>query len=161
MSLRRTTYDVGVILGALKVPYTITSVIKNITTQYIMEDFGVVVSVITPGDYTLIRERVDDLFKSYSPLYISEKDNLNEKRYEIIWTLMQSGYMKWLRLSYPAQFPNILDAGNLGNLIIDERLYRWDNKAKFKYLIQDNLEAKQVGFRRMLTHDPSFFDYMP
>lgn len=161
MSLRRTTYDVGVILGALRVPYIITSVVKNITTQYIIEDFGVAVSIITPGDYTLIRDRVDAVFKNYSALFISEKDNLNEKRYDIIWTLMQSGYMKWLRMSFPSQFPNILDAGNLGNLIIDERLHRWDNKPKFKYLIQDNLEAKNVGFRRMLSHDPSFFDYMP
>ncbi len=161
MSLRRTTYDVGVILGALRVPYVITSVVKNITTQYVIEDFGVVISIITPGDYTLIRDRVDDVFKNYSALFISEKDNLNEKRYDIIWTLMQSGYMKWLRMSFTSQFPNILDAGNLGNLIIDERLHRWDNKPKFKYLIQDNLEAKDMGFRRMLSHDPSFFDYMP
>jgi len=161
MSLRRTTYDVGVILGALRVPYIITSVVKNITTQYVIEDFGVAISIITPGDYTLIRDRVEELFKNYSALFISEKDNLNEKRYDIIWTLMQSGYMKWLRMSFPSQFPNILDAGSLGNLIIDERLHRWDNKPKFKYLIKDNLEAKEMGFRRMLSHDPSFFDYMP
>lgn len=161
MSLRRTSYDVGIVLGTLKVPYIVTNVIKNITIQYVIEDFGVVVSVITPGDYTLIREKVEELFKNYRSIYISEKDNLNEKRYEIIWALMKSGYMKWLRLAYPSQFPNILDAGNLSNLIIDERLHRWGNKPKYRFWVQDNLEAKQIGFRRMLANDPSFFDYMP
>lgn len=161
MSFRRLTYDVGIMLGALKVPYNITSVIKNITTQYVIEDFGVVVSVINPGDYGYVNEALDKIFKDYSKVFISERDNISEKRYETIWQLMRSGYMKWLRSTYPAQFPSLLEAGNLGNLIIDERLHIWGNKPKYKYLIQDNLAAKEAGFRRVLSQDPSFFDYMP
>jgi len=161
MSLRKLTYDVGVMLGALRVPYNITNIIKNRTTQYIIEDFGVVVSVINTGDYGLVDEQLDLLLKGYRKVFVAESDSIEKKRYEVIWALMRSGYIKWIRTSFPRQFLQVLEAGNLGNLIIDERLFIWDNKPMYKYLIQDNLEAKQVGFRRMTTEDPSFFDYMP
>lgn len=161
MSLRRTTYDVGITLGALRVPYTITSVIKNITTQYILDDFGVVVSVINPGDYGIIDDKLNTIFKDYRKVFVSERDNLSEKRYEIVWSLMRSGYMKWLRSIYATQFPTIIETDNLGGRIIDERLERWANKPKYRYLIMDNIEAKKSGFRQVLSHDPSFFDYMP
>ncbi len=161
MSLRRTTYDVGAMLGAFRVPYSVTSVIKNITTQYVIEDFGVVISVINPGDYGVINERVDTTLKGYRKLFVSSNDDLNDKRYEIIWALMKSGYMKWLRYTYPAQFPNIVDTDNLGGRIIDERIARWGNAPKYKYLVADNISAKNAGFRQLLSRDPSFFDYMP
>lgn len=158
---RRLTYDVGVMLGALKVSYNIANIIKNRTTQYIIEDFGVVVSVINTGDYVLVDDQLDVMLKGYRKIFIADTDSLEKKRYEIIWDLMRSGYIKWLRDTYASQFPTLLEAGNLGNLIIDERLFIWDNKPMYKYLIQDNLEAKKVGFRRVLSQDPSFFDYMP
>lgn len=161
MSLKRTIYDVGVVLGALKVPYNITSIIKNITTQFIVEEFGVVINVMNAADYSLINERVNELFKDYRILFVSDKEAISEKRYEILWAMMKSGYMKWLRLNYSAQFVNILETDNLGNRIIDERLAIWDNKPKYRYYIQDNEDAKEVGFRRVLSRDPSFFDYMP
>ena len=161
MSLRQLTYDVGIVLGTLRVPYTITSVVKNITTQYIVEDFGVVVSVMNPGDYVLITDRLESLLKDYRIVLVTEHDNFEEKRYEIIWSLMQSGYIRWLRMLYPAQFPTILEAGNLCNLIIDERLKRWANKPMYKFLIQDNIEARKLGLRRMLSQDPGFYDFMP
>lgn len=161
MSYRALTYDVGIMLGALKVPYTITNVVKNITTQYIIDMFGVIVSVLMPGDYTVVSDRLDAIFKDHSKFFITEKDNLNDKRYEIIWMLMQSGYMRWLRFQYPSQFPSLLEESNLSNLIIDERLKRWANKSMYKFLIQDNIDAKNIGVRRLLSIDPGFFDYMP
>jgi hypothetical protein len=161
MSLVRVTYDTGVLLGALRVPYNITNVIKNITTQFIIEQFGVVVSVITPGDYGIVNEKVNTILKDYRHIFITEKDDLSEKRYDIVWELMRSGYMKWLRLSYRAQFPILMDTDNLGTRIIDERLRIWANKPKYMFFIKDNVEAKKAGFRQILSQDHSFFDYMP
>jgi len=161
MSLKRTTYDVGVLLGALRVPYTITSIIKDITTQYIVDQFGVVVSVMVPGDYGVVNEKLDTILKGYRKIFITEKDDLSEKRYDVVWELMRSGYMKWLRHTYKAQFPVLIDTDNLGNRIIDERLRVWANKPMFTYYIQDNVEAKKAGFRQVLSQDQSFFDYMP
>lgn len=161
MSFRRTVYDVGIVLGALKVPYSITSIIKNVTTQYVVENFGVVVNVMNGADYTAVSERTQEIYKDYRHVYVATSDNIDEKRYEIIWALMQSGYMKWIREVYGSSFPNLLETDGLGNRIIDERLKRWANKPMYSYLIKDNLSAKQANIRRLLTYDPSFFDYMP
>lgn len=161
MSLRRTTIDVAAILGALRVPYDVASVYKNITVQYIIKSFGVVISVINSSDYGAISGKVNETFSGYRHIYISANDNISDKRYEIIWELMRSGYMRWIRQVYGAQFPNILETDNLGGRIIEERLRVWNNQPKHLFLINDNLLAQQVGFRRILAEDPAFFDYMP
>lgn len=161
MSIRKLTYDVGVVLGALRAPYTITNVIKNITTQFIINDFGVVISVMNPNDYAVVDSRIDSVLKGYRKIFIAENENLHEKRYEIIWELMRSGYIRWIRYNFSSQFLHILETDNLGNRIIDERLRIWGDQPKYKYLINTNLEVKEIGFRRVLTQDSSFFDYMP
>lgn len=161
MSLRRTVTDIGTMLGALRVPYDITSVYKNTTVQYVIKPFGVVISIMSPSDYGITSSKVEEHFKDYRLVYVATNDNISDKRYEIIWELMRSGYMRWLRRTYSTQFPNILEADNLGNKIIDERLKVWNYQPKYIYLINDNLEAQQIGFRRVLADDPAFFDYMP
>ncbi len=161
MSLRRTVTDVGAVLGALRVPYSIASVYKNITVQYIIGQFGVVISVINPTEYGVISSKVEETFVGYRYIYIATTDNISDKRYEIIWELMRSGYMNWIRNSYGAQFPNILETDGLGNRIIEERLKVWNNQPKYSYLINTNIEAQQTSFRRVLAEDPAFFDYMP
>jgi len=161
MSLRSVSYDVGVLLGALRVPYTITNVLKHITAQYVVDDFGVIISVVNPGDLNVINERVESVFPGWRHVIMPVNSSVSEKRYEVIWELMRSGYMKWLRFVYKAQFPTIIETDNLGGRIIDERLRIWAGKNKYKFLIEDNIEAKRSSFRRILNQDPSFFDYMP
>lgn len=161
MSLRRSVTDVSTLLGALRVPYDITSVYKNITVQYVIKVFGTVVSVITPNEYGAVSSKVEDVFKGYRQLYFATSENISEKRYEIIWELMRSGYMKWLRHTYGPQFSNIIETDNLGGKIINERLKVWDYQPKYLYLITENLEAQGASFRRILAEDPAFFDYMP
>jgi hypothetical protein len=161
MSIREKSYDVGIMLGALRVPFIIMNVIKSITTQYLIDDFGVVVSVINFNDFEIIDDKLNDVLKGYRKVYITDRDDVGNKRYEIIWALMESGYMRWLRLNYATIFPNILKEGGLSNLIIDERLRRWNNTPKYKYLIGENVEAKTANLNRLLSIDPGFFDYMP
>jgi hypothetical protein len=148
-------------LGALRVPYDVMSVYKQITIQYVVKQFGVVVSAINPSDYGAISSKVEETFEGYRHIYVASTDNISDKRYEVVWDLMRGGYMKYLRSVYGAQFPNILETDNLAGRIIEERLRIWDNKPMYIYLIQDNLEAQKMGARRLLAEDPSFFDYMP
>jgi hypothetical protein len=161
MSIDRLSYDTGVLLGALRVPYKITNIIKNVTTQFIIQDFGVIVSVFSPENYTTVDERLDSTFKGWRKVFVTNSEDLNVKRYEIIWALMKSGYMKWLRFQYSAQFSNILETDGLGNRIIKERIDRWNDLPKYKFLIQDNIIEKNMPIRQLLSKDPSFFDYMP
>ncbi len=161
MSIERLSYDAGVLLGALRVPYKVTNIIKNVTTQFVVQDFGVIVSVFASENYTMVDERLDSSFKGWRKVFITEANDLNAKRYDIVWALMKSGYMKWLRFQYSAQFVNILEADGLGNRIIEERLARWSDLPKYKFLVEDNIIAKNTPTRQVLSKDASFFDYMP
>ena len=84
MSIDRLSYDTGVLLGALRVPYKITNIIKNVTTQFIIQDFGVIVSVFSPENYTTVDERLDSTFKGWRKVFVTNSEDLNVKRYEII-----------------------------------------------------------------------------
>ena len=139
MSLRRTIYDIGSVLGALRVPYTIASIIKNTTTQYVVDSFGVVVNVMNGGDYTIVSERTNEVFKDYRHIYVATSDDISEKRYEIIWALMQSGYMKYIREMYGNHFPQLLETDGLADRIINELLKRWADKPMYAYLIKDHI----------------------
>jgi len=161
MSITMTTYDVGTLLGALRLQYKITNIIKHITTQYIIKDFGVIVSVIITGDKSRVMTKLEDTYPGYKYIFITVGDNVDDHRYPVIWELMRSGYMMWLRTTYGSSFKLILESGNLANLIIDERLRIWDDQPMYKFLIDINLLAKKVGAIRSLSTNPAFFDYMP
>ncbi len=161
MSLRRVSSDIGAILAALRIPFSVISLNKKISVQYVINEFGVVISLQTESDLSIIRNKIERSFYGYRYIFVYINDDLEETRYKIIWDLMRSGYMIWLRETYGQRFINFIDENNFGTKIIDERLRIWNNKAKFGYLIRKNLEAKEVGYRRTLATDPSFFDYMP
>jgi len=161
LSINRSSYDVGVLLGAFRLHYKITNVIKHITTQYIINDFGVIVSVTSTSDESRVATKLEEMYPGYKLLFIMIGDNVDDHRYPVLWELMHSGYLKWLRTNYSSSFRSILESGNLANLIIDERLKRWDNKPMYKFLIDANMFAKKIGTVRTLSEDPAFFDYMP
>jgi len=161
MSVKESSYDLEVFLKALKIPFSSTNVIKHVTTQFIIEDLGIVLSVLNTNDYVMINERVSFLFKEWKLLYFATAMNLNIKRYPIIFEFMRSGYMKWLREMYRNQYVQIIETDNLGRRIIEERLRIWDNKPMFRLFIQENVNALKNSFRRIISEDPGFFDHMP
>lgn len=161
MSIKETSYDVEVLLKALKIPFSTTNVMRHITTQFIIDDLGIVLSVLNPSDYSTINERVNFLFKEWKLMYIASTTDVVDRRYNIIFDFMRSGYMKWLRRAYRNQYVQIIETDNLGRRIIEERLRLWDNKPKYRLFIQENIEALKTSFRRIVSEEPGFFDYMP
>jgi len=161
MSIKETSYDVEVFLKALKIPFSTTNVLKHITTQFIIEDLGIVLTVLNPNDYAMINDRVNFLFKEWKLLYIPAAVDVQAKRYPIIFEFMRSGYMKWLREIYRNQYVQIIETDNLGRRIIEERLRLWDNKPMYRLFIQENVNALKNSFRRIISEEPGFFDYMP
>jgi hypothetical protein len=154
--------DIGIMLNQLRVGYKILSLIKNTSVQFVIEDFGLIIVCIDRLDYAQTSNVVDEKFEGWRTMYITTKDNLLSKKYEVIWNLMRCGYMKWLRYNFPRQVRNILlGADNLGARIIEERLRIWNDEPKYKFLIEDNRGAQRNGLQRELSTDPSFFDYMP
>lgn len=154
--------NTAIMLSHFKVAIKKIALVRGSSVQFLVEDFGLIVCCIHRLDYGQISSAVHDKFPGWRLVFISVNDNIIEKRYEVLWALMRCGYMKWLRLTFPRQTKNILlGPDNLGQRIINERLRIWNDKPKFKYLIEDNKVALANGSRRELADDPGFFDYMP
>ncbi len=162
MNLQEVIEDVGLMLSQFRLIYRKQNLISNISSQFVVEDFGTIVCCINRVDYTQINDKLANDYNGWRRVFISDLDILSEKRYEVLWALMRGGYMTWLRRTYPHQIKSVLvGADNLGNRIIDERLRIWNDAPKYRFLIADNIEVKQSGVLGELTHDPGFFDYMP
>jgi len=152
--------DIEIILRTLRVDFKKVYLVKDVSIQFVCEDFGVIVNAINRIDYSYINKVTIENFPNYRYIYISTFDNLLEAKEEIIWTLMQSGYMKFIRTNFEPQFKNLV-MNNFGNKIIDERLKRWGDQPKFKFFIEENKDKRQLPVNMILATDPSFFDMMP
>jgi hypothetical protein len=152
--------EIEIILRSLRVGFKKTNTVKDVSVQFICEDFGVIVNAINRSDYVYINKITRENFPNYRYMYISTFDDLLEAKEELIWTLMQSGYMKFIRMNFIRQFTELVVNG-FGNKIIDERLKRWGDQPKFKFFVEENKEARQLPVTMVLATEPAFFDMMP
>lgn len=160
MSLDTLDSEIIITLRTLRVNFKKVNVVKQISTQFVCENFGVVINTIDRDDYTFIRDAVASAYPNYRYVFVSTTDNLIEAKDEIIWSLMQSGFMRHIRTNYQRQFNNLIMEG-FGQKIINERLKRWGDHPKYKYLIEENKKALTLPTNMIITNDPAFFDYMP
>lgn len=162
MEMQELEDRIGVILNHFFLAYKKINLMKGMSIQFLIEDFGVVVCCINRMDYTQVDSAISDEYAGWRKVFISTQDDLQEARYEILWALMRSGYMKWLRMTYPRQIKNVLmGTDTLGKRIIEERLRIWNDNPMFSYWINDNKYVLQNGILPELSRDPGFFDYMP
>ena len=152
--------EIAITLQSLRVPTKRLSVVPDVSVQFKSDDFGTIVSVIQRSDYGFINESVRREFPDYRYVYVSTFDSLIEKRDEIIWALMEGGFMTYIRQNFPRQFQQLITDG-FGNKIIRERLRRWADKPMYKFFIDENTEAINVPVTMILSNNPAFFDYMP
>jgi len=161
MLLTELDSNVGIMLSTFRVQFK-KVISKGLFTLFVVEDFGVVVCVIERTDYAYVSEKINKLYPDWRYVYISTSDNLIDEKHEVLWALMRSGYMSWLRHAFPRQVKNILvGTDNIGQLIIDKRLKLWNNKPKYKFLIEDNKSVLKNGVMRELSDNQGFFDYIP
>jgi hypothetical protein len=152
--------DIEITLRSLRVDFRKLYLVKDVSVQFVCEDFGVIVNAINRADYSYVNKVTIENFPNCRYVYITTFDDLLEAKDEIIWTLMQSGYMTYIRKEFGRQFKDLM-IDNFGNKIIDERLKRWGDQPKFKFFIEDNKEARQLPVNMVLSAEPSFFDMMP
>lgn len=160
MSLETLDGEITITLRTLRVPFKRINVVKQISTQFICEDFGVIVSSINRDDYTFVRDAVAAAYPNYRYVFIATNDNLVEAKDEVIWALMQGGFLRYVRINYSRQFNNLIMEG-FGQKIINERLRRWGDQPKYKFLIEENKKVLNLPTNMIITNDPAFFDYMP
>lgn len=162
MDLRELEDYIAIMLGQLRVAFKKFNIIRGISTQFIVEDFGLIICCINRVDYAQVNDMLIKNYPDWRLLYVTTNDDIATKKDEALWHLMRCGYMKWLRYTFPRQVKSIINGTeSLGQKIIRERLRIWADKPKYKFLIEDNKAALVNGVIRELTSDPSFFDYMP
>ena len=162
MDLNELDDHIAIMLINFMVEFKKINLVRGISSQFIISDFGVIVCCINRADYSQVKDAIVGQFDHWRVVYITTNDNILEKKYDILWALIKSGYMKWLRYNYPRQVRNLLTGvENLGQRIIDERLRIWGNKPKYRFFVEDNKLVLRNGISRELTNDPSFFDYIP
>ena len=162
-SMHELEAEVGAILGALRLEYKKISIVEGISTQFVVNTFGVIVCAINRADYTVVDQGLEKDYKGWRIVYLTTFDNINEKRYEIIWALMRSGYLTWLRQNVTdSQFKRLMFDGNFANKILEKRLEIWGDNPKYKFLVGSDMFAKGQGrISEFLAKEPGYFDYMP
>lgn len=153
--------DIDIMLRILKVPFKQRVLVKDVSSQFVAEDFGVVVSAINRSDYAFILRALQEELPGYRYVFISPHDDMVEAKDELIFALMQSGYMKYIRTNFSRQFTDLVSLQNLDRKIIDERLKRWGDEPKYRYLVEENKMARGASATMILATEPGFYDYMP
>jgi len=158
MLFNELTMDLELTFKLLQLQVTVEKYLSGKIKIYNINMFGVKVYCISNFMQKELQEANLDM--SNRVFIITTTEDFKERKELFIWEMMKSGYLKWLRLSYPRQFKDLIVTQNFGSKIIDRRLKLWDNKAKFKFLIEENKTYKLViGYA--LSQDPAFFDMMP
>ena len=162
MEMQELEDRISVTLTHLFVSYKVVNVMRGMSVQFLIEDFGTIVCCINRLDYRQVQDKLATDYEGWRTVYVSTQDDLTEVRYEILWALMRSGYMKWLRMTYPQQMKNVLvGTENLGTRIIKERLRLWGDRPRNSFWIEDNEFVLANGILQEYSRDPGFFDYMP
>jgi len=152
--------DTNIMVTTLRVPYRKVPLGTSIQGVFELEVIGVVIVCIFPEDYSFVLDKLEHKYKGYRYIFITTSDNMFEKKDEVIWDLMRSGYIRYIRINFPRQFTNIIQQG-FGQKIIGNRLKIWGDKAKYKFLVKEHKECLKASIPAVLNYDAAFFDYMP
>jgi hypothetical protein len=152
--------EINIMLSALWIPFKRVSLGSNFPDVFIVEDLGVVIIGIDPSDYSYMLNKVVAQFRDYRYIFISTSETMYDRKDDVIWDLMRSGYMRYIRNKYTRQFNNLIQ-NNFGRKIIVERLKVWGDRPQFKYLVEENKHCLNISAPYLVTVDPAFFDYMP
>ena len=91
---------------------------------------------------------------------ITPTDNLEEKRFELLWELVKSGYFHYLRDEFPNTFKKMLTMQNYDRRLINKRLDTFKGIQKYNYFKQLNESAKNMSVSAILSAEPGFFDFL-
>lgn len=137
--------------------------------------FGVEFEVIAAGDvvYKIPMFGVQIIFspsglspksarstKGWRVVGISSSSNFEEKKIEVMWELMRSGYMHYLRIEAPNTFKQMINLHNWDRKIIGKRLELYGEDPMYNYLRDYNKWALKQSAGYLLSTDPGFFDFL-
>ncbi len=159
-SLEELPTEISIMLTTFMVPHKRVPLGSNLPDCFEVGELGIVIIGIDPLDYSYAMQKLYDLFAGYRYIVITTADSMLDKKDEIIWEFMRSGYIRYIRYKYQRQFNNMIQQG-LGRKIITERLRIWGKDPKYKYLASENVRCLDVSAPYLVSQDPAFFDFMP
>ena len=159
-SLEELQTEISVMLSAFMVPYKRVPLGSNLSDCFEVTELGVIIIGIEPLDYSYTMQKLYEQLTGYRYIVITTADNMIEKKDEVIWEFMRSGYIRYIRYKFQRQFNNMIQQG-LGRKIITERLRIWGKEPKYKYLVNENHRCLTVSAPYLVAQDPAFFDFMP
>lgn len=155
------TGEIKEMLSAYKVPYKMVNIGSNLPEVFLIDTFGIIVIGLDRKDYSFIYNKIIELYPGYRMVYISTTSDILKKKDDLLWNLMRSGYMRYIRTNFPNQFKTLIINYGLGRKIINKRLEIWDDAPMYKFLIEENKSILNQAESYVLSIDPSFYDYMP
>ena len=159
-SLEELYTEIEILLSTFMVLYKRVPLGGNLSDVFEATEFGTVLVGIEPLDYSYTMQKLYDKYPGYRYIILTCDDSMLNKKDEILWELMRSGYIRYIRYKYQRQFNNMIQQG-LGRKIITERLKIWGKDPKYKYLVAENLRCLSVSAPYLVSQDPAFFDFMP
>lgn len=161
MNIEALATEVDVILKALFLTYKLDFTTDKTSFFITIPMFGVVINGLYSTDYKLTNDNIDTKFKGYRVIHVTNEDLLHEWKISLIWALMRSGYLRYIRSKYGKQFKSLIIEQDFARQIVTERLRVWADKPKYTWLINENKEALTMSATYILSVDPAFYDMMP
>ena len=91
---------------------------------------------------------------------VRPNNSFEEKKMEIFWELMKSGYIHYLRTEVPRTFKAMIAQQGWDKKIIEKRLEIYGNDPKYNYWRNLNQWALKEASTYVLSMDPGFFDFL-
>lgn len=161
MTLEDLILEVSNILNALRVQFKINDLVKGVSKQLVISEYGTIVRCISRLAYKLTDDNIDDPYKDYRIVYITTEDPRYEFRTTILWALMRGGYIRQLRTQFKRSFTSLIIDQDFGRQIVTERLRIWNKRPKYSWWIAENEAALRQSASYILSVDPAFYDMMP
>jgi len=145
--------DIEQIIYLFGVEFDITT--AGSMTIFKIPMFGTKISFIG-GDVTPTGTGDD----SWRIVTVRPNDSFKEKKMEIFWELMKSGYVHYLRIEVPRTFKAMITSQGWDKKIIKKRLESYKEDPKYSYLRELNRHALKESSAYILAMDPGFFDFL-
>jgi hypothetical protein len=97
---------------------------------------------------------------SWRIVVVRSNNLFEEKKMEIFWKLMKSGYIHYLRTEVPRTFKAMIAQQGWDKKIIEKRLEIYGNDPKYNYWRNLNQWALKEASTYVLSMDPGFFDFL-
>jgi hypothetical protein len=161
MDIEALATEIEVILRALLLTYRLDFTSDKNSFYITIPMFGTVINGVYSLNYKLTNDIIDTKFKNYRVVYVTTEDLLHEWKVSLVWALMRSGYLRYIRSKYSTQFKSLIIGQDFARQIVTERLRLWADKPKYTWLINENKEALAMSATYILSVDPAFYDMMP